>query len=175
YVTTEAGTFNQAMMELGALICTPKNPLCLFCPVQENCEAFDKGTFEKLPVKSKNVSKKVIEQSVFLIRNNQGQYLLQKRSEKLLHGMWQFPMFESEHARREMTEKIGHDIQPVETPIFELKHQFTHLTWKIKVYAVSGTINIETLPDDMIWFDLSDRDQYTFPVPMSKIYQFING
>ncbi len=41
YVTTEAGTFNQAMMELGALICTPKNPLCLFCPVQENCEAFD--------------------------------------------------------------------------------------------------------------------------------------
>ena len=41
------------MMELGALICTPKNPLCLFCPVQENCEAFDKGTFEKLPVKSK--------------------------------------------------------------------------------------------------------------------------
>ncbi len=42
----------------------------------------------------KNVSKKVIEQSVFLIRNNQGQYLLQKRSEKLLHGMWQFPMFE---------------------------------------------------------------------------------
>ena len=175
YVTTEAGTFNQAMMELGALICTPKNPLCLFCPVQENCEAFDKGTFEKLPVKSKNVSKKVIEQSVFLIRNNQGQYLLQKRSEKLLHGMWQFPMFESEHARRKMTEKIGHDIQPVETPIFELKHQFTHLTWKIKVYAVSGAINIETLPDDMIWFDLSDRDQYTFPVPMSKIYQFING
>ncbi|EUZ67721.1 A/G-specific adenine glycosylase [Staphylococcus aureus M0558] len=175
YVTTEAGTFNQAMMELGALICTPKNPLCLFCPVQENCEAFDKGTFEKLPVKSKNVSKKVIEQSVFLIRNNQGQYLLQKRSEKLLHGMWQFPMFESEHARRKMTEKIGHDIQPVETPIFELKHQFTHLTWKIKVYAASGAINIETLPDDMIWFNLSDRDQYTFPVPMSKIYQFING
>ena len=175
YVTTEAGTFNQAMMELGALICTPKNPLCLFCPVQENCEAFDKGTFEKLPVKSKNVSKKVIEQSVFSIRNNQGQYLLQKRSEKLLHGMWQFPMFESEHARHEMTEKIGHVIQPVETPIFELKHQFTHLTWKIKVYAVSGAINIETLPDDMIWFDLSNRDQYTFPVPMSKIYQFING
>ena len=87
---------------------------------------------------------------------------MQKRSEKLLHGMWQFPMFESEHARHEMTEKIGHDIQPVETPIFELKHQFTHLTWKIKVYAVSGAINIETLPDDMIWFDLSDRDQYTF-------------
>ncbi len=52
-----------------------------------------------------------------------------------------------------------------------MKHQFTHLTWKIKVYAVSGAINIETLPDDMIWFDLSDRDQYTFPTDV-KIYQF---
>lgn len=175
YVMTEAGTFNQAMMELGALICTPKNPLCLFCPVQDNCEAFDKGTFEKLPVKSKNISKKVIEQSVFLIRNEQGKYILQKRGEKLLHGMWQFPMYESKDAIREISDKLNMTIQTVETPIFELKHQFTHLTWKIKVYAIPGTINIETLPEDMIWFDLSERDQYTFPVPMSKIYQFING
>ncbi|MBO0928023.1 A/G-specific adenine glycosylase [Staphylococcus sp. 30400_3112M30941] len=175
YVMTEAGTFNQAMMELGALICTPKNPLCLFCPVQDNCEAFDKGTFEKLPVKSKNISKKVIEQSVFLIRNEQGKYILQKRGEKLLHGMWQFPMYESKDAIREISDKLNMTIQTVETPIFELKHQFTHLTWKIKVYAIPGTIDIATLPEDMIWFDLSERDQYTFPVPMSKIYQFING
>lgn len=175
YVKTEAGTFNQAMMELGALICTPKNPLCLFCPVQDNCEAFDKGTFEKLPVKSKNISKKVIEQSVFLIRNKQGKYVLQKRSEKLLHGMWQFPMYESKDAIRQISNKLNMTIQPVEAPIFELKHQFTHLTWKIKVYAIQGTVSIESLPDDMIWFDLSERDQYTFPVPMSKIYQFING
>ncbi|MBE2137282.1 A/G-specific adenine glycosylase [Staphylococcus argenteus] len=175
YVKTEAGTFNQAMMELGALICTPKNPLCLFCPVQDNCEAFDKGTFEKLPVKSKNISKKVIEQSVFLIRNKQGKYVLQKRSEKLLHGMWQFPMYESKDAISQISNKLNMTIQPVEAPIFELKHQFTHLTWKIKVYAIQGTVSIESLPDDMIWFDLSERDQYTFPVPMSKIYQFING
>lgn len=175
FVMTEAGTFNQAMMELGALICTPKNPLCLLCPVRDNCEAFDKGTFEKLPVKSKNNSKKVIEQSVFLIRNKQGKYVLQKRSEKLLHGMWQFPMYESNDAIREISDKLNMSIQTVETPIFELKHQFTHLTWKIKVYAIPGTVSVETLPDDMIWFDLSERDQYTFPVPMSKIYQFING
>lgn len=175
FVMTEAGTFNQAMMELGALICTPKNPLCLLCPVQDNCEAFDKGTFEKLPVKSKNNSKKVIEQSVFLIRNKQGKYVLQKRSEKLLHGMWQFPMYESNDAIREISDKLNMSIKTAETPIFELKHQFTHLTWKIKVYAIPGTVSVETLPDDMIWFDLSERDQYTFPVPMSKIYQFING
>ena len=78
YVQEEAGTFNQSMMELGALICTPKNPLCMFCPVQENCEAYDKGTVLDLPVKTKTVKKKTIEQSVFLIRNSRGEYLLEK-------------------------------------------------------------------------------------------------
>lgn len=49
----DAGTFNQAMMELGALVCTPKSPLCLFCPIQEHCEAFHMGTTQELPVKPK--------------------------------------------------------------------------------------------------------------------------
>ena len=41
------------MMELGALVCTPKNPLCLFCPVQDNCSALKEGTVLDLPVKLK--------------------------------------------------------------------------------------------------------------------------
>ena len=62
----DAGTFNQAMMELGALVCTPKSPLCLFCPIQEHCEAFHMGTTQELPVKTKSLNKKTIEQKVFL-------------------------------------------------------------------------------------------------------------
>ena len=54
YVYHHSGTFNQAMMELGALVCTPKNPLCLFCPVQDNCSAFKEGTVLDLPVKLKH-------------------------------------------------------------------------------------------------------------------------
>ena len=53
----------------------PKSPLCLFCPVQDNCEAFHEGTTEDLPIKTKNI--KTINQKVFLIRNNNGQYLLE--------------------------------------------------------------------------------------------------
>ena len=67
YVQEDSGTFNQAMMELGALICTPKSPLCLFCPVQDNCEAFHEGTTEDLPIKTKNIKKKTINQKYFLL------------------------------------------------------------------------------------------------------------
>ncbi|MCD9067214.1 A/G-specific adenine glycosylase [Staphylococcus pasteuri] len=177
YVQEEAGTFNQSMMELGALICTPKNPLCMFCPVQENCEAFDKGTVLDLPVKTKNLKKKTIEQSVFLIRNHKGQYLLEKRQERLLNGMWEFPMFEASNAISEISHKLKHDIEPLPEHIFKLKHQFTHLTWNIKVYSVPETIDIneKVLPDNMVWFDLSNRDDYSFPVSMDKIYRFIEG
>lgn len=177
YVQEEAGTFNQAMMELGALVCTPKNPLCLFCPVQEHCEAFHQGTVNELPVKVKKTKKKTINQKVYLVRNSKGQYLLEKRQEKLLNGMWQFPMFEASQADEAITEKLQHHVDATTDPIFELKHQFTHLTWKIGVYPISQTIDIaeNDLPENMIWFDLENREQYSFPVSMDKIYQFIKN
>ena len=68
YVQNESGTFNQAMMELG-LICTPKAPLCLFCPVQTQCEAFEKGTVLELPVKTTKVKKRHIKQHVYIVKN----------------------------------------------------------------------------------------------------------
>lgn len=65
YVLKDAGTFNQAMMELGALVCTPKSPLCLFCPIQEHCEAFHMGTAQELPVKTKSLNKKTLSKKFF--------------------------------------------------------------------------------------------------------------
>ncbi|MBO1199804.1 A/G-specific adenine glycosylase [Staphylococcus simiae] len=175
FVQQQAGTFNQAMMELGALICTPKNPMCLFCPVQEHCEAFHIGNMTELPVKTKNIKKKTITQKVFLIRNEAGQYLLEKRQQKLLNGMWQFPMHEFKNADKAMSELLNTAITTLDEPLMQLKHQFTHLTWDIKVYAVPYTVDNLTLPDNMAWFDLDDRDQLSLPVSMSKIYQFITG
>lgn len=177
YVQEDSGTFNQAMMELGALICTPKSPLCLFCPVQDNCEAFHEGTTEDLPIKTKNIKKKTINQKVFLIRNNNGQYLLEKRQEKLLNGMWQFPMREASVADNLLTQELGVKVETLEEPIFELRHQFTHMTWNIKVYSVPTSINLSEneLPSNMIWFNLDNRDNHTFPVSMDKIYRFIVG
>lgn len=177
FVQEEAGTFNQSMMELGATICTPKNPLCLFCPVQENCEAFRKGTTLDLPIKTKKPAKKIINQEVFLVRNQKGQYLIEKRQEKLLNGMWQFPMFESPNGIQKLENKLNHSLTLSENIIFQLKHQFTHKTWNLNVYSVIEDINIDSaqLPDFMEWFDLENRDDYSFPVSMSKIYEFIVG
>ncbi|PTF13822.1 A/G-specific adenine glycosylase [Staphylococcus devriesei] len=178
YVNEEAGTFNQSMMELGALICTPKNPLCLFCPVQENCEAFKEGTVLELPVKTKKDKKKTVEQSIFLIRNNKGHYLIEKRQEKLLNGMWQFLMFEEPNALEQLEAKLGMSLNIAEEKVCQFKHQFTHKTWNMQVYSVIEEVNLsekEINKKNMTWFDLDKRQNYTMPVSMNKVYEFING
>jgi A/G-specific adenine glycosylase len=174
YVETRAGDFNQAMMELGAMICTPKAPLCLFCPVQDNCEAFDKGTVNDLPVKTTKVSKKIIKQHVYIIKNNENEYLIEQRTAKLLNNMWEFPMYEATQKDNINTE-LATNMTFSDKPIYKLKHQFTHLQWDIEVYMADEVIDKQQveLPERMQWMHFDDKEQYNFPVSMTKVYKFL--
>ncbi|KIX91268.1 adenine glycosylase [Staphylococcus microti] len=171
YVQEQSGTFNQAMMELGALICTPTTPLCLFCPVQAHCEAFDKGTVLERPVKTKKMKKTQHPLYTFYIENQHGEILIEQRTASLLKGMWEFPTYPADVAFEKMTQQFGDKIVIEEAPNFALKHQFTHMTWDIKVFRAKVTItNEETGQDLRRWIPTSHKEDYTFPVPMTKIY-----
>lgn len=174
YVETRAGDFNQAMMELGAMVCTPKAPLCLFCPVQDNCEAFEQGTVNDLPVKTTKVSKKIIKQHVYIIKNNENEYLIEQRTAKLLNNMWEFPMYEATQKDNINTE-MAMNMTFSDKPIYKLKHQFTHLQWDIEVYMADEVIDKQQveLPERMQWIHFDDKEQYNFPVSMTKIYKFL--
>src|SRR5690625_7841802 len=78
-------------MELGALICTPKAPMCMFCPVQQHCRAFAEGIQLELPVKKKAKKQKSLPYLALLIKNKDDQYVIEKRPDKgLLANLWQF-------------------------------------------------------------------------------------
>lgn len=86
-----AGDYNQALMDLGATICVPKNPRCLICPLMRHCKARQNGTQNQRPVKTpkKDVPHYVHAAAVIIQR---GRVLLSQRpSEGLLGGMWEFP------------------------------------------------------------------------------------
>ncbi|HEY9151371.1 MAG TPA: A/G-specific adenine glycosylase [Anaerolineales bacterium] len=87
----KAGDYNQALMDLGAMICLPKNPHCLICPVMELCEARAKGIQDQRPVlKPKKKTPHYILAAAVIAKN--GRVLLAKRPSKgLLGGMWEFP------------------------------------------------------------------------------------
>ncbi|MCY1570267.1 A/G-specific adenine glycosylase [Staphylococcus pettenkoferi] len=172
YVESEAGQFNQAMMELGALVCTPKSPLCLFCPVQEHCSAFHAGTVLDLPVKTKKVKKKTKKLDVFLIVNEQGELLIEQRQEKLLNGMWEFPMYETNQSHK-MHDWLGGSYAWKAQFLTQLKHQFTHLTWDMSVYVLQQPVDESqlVLPENMTWMPVESKDEYNFPVSMTKIFK----
>lgn len=171
YVKTDSGTFNQAMMELGALICTPKSPLCIFCPIQTHCESYDKGTVSMLPVKTKKTKKKIMHYNVYLIENENGEYLIEQRNEKLLNQMWQFPMALSDTDVSQLKTMYGASLQISNTKSGVVKHQFTHMTWVLNIYKANVSSHDVALSDKTQWLGPFDRNQYTFPVSMSKIYE----
>ena len=90
------GDFNQAMMELGALVCTPKNPDCAKCPLARACASRQDGTQEEYPVKVKKKELPVRKVTSVIIRDAKGRVLLvQNREGGLLKGLWELPTVES--------------------------------------------------------------------------------
>ena len=88
----DAGAFNQAMMELGATICLPKNPQCLLCPVSQPCRARESGRQNEFPVKLGRAKSVEEERSVFWIERD-GKLLLWQRAadSRLMPGFWELP------------------------------------------------------------------------------------
>ncbi|MCT6924940.1 A/G-specific adenine glycosylase [Metasolibacillus sp.] len=166
-----ASSFNQGLMELGALICTPTSPKCLLCPVRDYCIAFEAGDAAQLPIKTKKIKMKQLELDVAVIQNTKGHYLLEQRpAEGLLANMWQFPMVERN--KESIDEKYNVAIE-AKKPLMQFKHVFSHLTWHIDSY--SATVK-ETgiLGEHVQWFTKEQIAQLPMPVPMLKIWSQVD-
>ena len=131
------GAFANAMMEMGATMCTPRNPACLLCPVCETCQGFAKGIAAQLPHKPQKKAQRVENRAVLLVLCRD-RVLITKRKEKLLGGLFVFPdvLEESDPARLcDALEKMG--IRAAyDEKIGHAKHVFTHLIWEMDVHAL---------------------------------------
>jgi A/G-specific adenine glycosylase len=161
--------FNQALMELGALLCTPKSPKCPHCPVHRHCQGASQGVAERLPVKGKAKPLRQVELAVAFLEHH-GQVLLTRRpNEGLLAGMWELPNKEGELGELLgfLRTDIGIDVNPVDL-LFTYQHTFTHLQWEMKVYhlQVAADQSILHVGD---WFTEGQLDQVTLPVSFRRI------
>lgn len=173
----DPSAFNQAIMELGALICTPTSPKCLLCPVNEHCLAYEKGVQTDYPKKEKK--QKVTEKNIFvlLLENEQNQLLVQKRDSKgLLANLWQFPTEEMvlstisplEFWKQWTLDQALPSIESFEY-VDEVKHVFSHLRWKIKIYRgyLKGKTTLTN--DSLRWITKEEFES----LPFAKINQII--
>lgn len=163
--------FNQAVMELGALVCTPQNPLCETCPIAMHCSAFLGGRVSDFPVRVKK--KKVPTHPISVgVVEKEGRYLITRRApEGLLGGLWEFPGGKvkpgetaAEACLREIAEETGLVVE-VTSHITQVKHAYTHFKIEMDVFGcrwVSGEPILHG-PVDFRWITLDEIRDYPFP------------
>ncbi len=163
----EAGDYNQALMDLGSAICTPRNPSCDKCPLNEFCEAYQLDIQEMRPVrKTKKAVPHHVHAGAVIVKK--GRVLLAQRPKKgLLGGMWEFPNGRiEENPAQELAILIWEGYQVkirVGNPLGKVDHAYTH--FKITEYAFLCTMSGSSIKENMRWVGLKDLDDY----PMGKV------
>jgi A/G-specific adenine glycosylase len=135
------GNFNQALMDLGSLICTSKNPSCSICPVLNHCRAFELALQHHLPVAGKRSSLPHKNAAAAILRDSQNRVLIVQRPAKgLLGSLWKFPggfLHEGEALpdglQRTVKEELGLEIQVLDL-ISSVKHAYTHFRMTLHIF-----------------------------------------
>jgi A/G-specific adenine glycosylase len=152
-----ASYYAQALMDLGATICTPRNPKCSLCPWQKQCLAFKTGQTDTIPVIQRRAKLPERHTSVFVIQDKTGRYYLQKRPDKgLLAGLWEFPSTE--------WAPLGSDnILSAPLPLKQfihlskpVIHVFTHFKLTLQVFVHSTPVAASRLNGPGEWFAVED-------------------
>jgi A/G-specific adenine glycosylase len=191
-----AGDFNQGLMELGAMVCTPRSPHCLTCPVREHCSARETGLEESLPVKKKAKPPRPEYRITAIIEgtgDNAGKVLIRQRpQEGLLARMWELPHIDVpcdyELQNQEQHEAVPQTVSLLvgrlaeetigmrpERFFMRAEHTFSHIHWDMQVVICSLEPSILSngtgmlLPSHYQWADAAAMGQLAFPNVFLKI------
>ncbi len=178
-----SGDLNQALMELGASHCSPRNPQCLPCPVRPQCVAFREGTAELLPELPKR-PRATREQRVVLIATRRGRILLQRAPEGAVRwaGLWQFPSAstpDEANADSEalaLTGQLGLNAESL-ARLPSAVHQITrfHITLHVREVAAGGGRIRPTPGWAAKWLSPAQTRQLAMPAPHRRIQQFLEA
>ena len=167
--TDQPSTYNQAIMDFGALQCTPTSPQCLCCPLQESCDAFRTGRVSELPVKERNL--KVRERRlIYLYLRCNGWTALRKRpSGDIWQGLW-----EPVNCEHLADDSLLHSLLERATLIRrDVKHMLTHRVLLADFYL----LEIEhrpLLPEDYRWIEEADIEKYALPRLIEILFDSLN-
>ncbi len=174
-LNSDPGMHNQALMELGALICTPKNPDCQNCPVNGSCLAYANNTVQKFPLKSK-IKEKITRHFNFILIESPLEILIEKRlSNDIWKNLYQLPLIETSHEFgdeeilnhklvREISKKNNcnlETISPVITQILthrKISARFIHLKCAEFIHHY----------DQYFWIGKKEISKFAFPVLIKK-------
>ena len=174
--------FNQAIMDLGATLCTRHRPSCLLCPWQQHCSAYRQNLQSQLPMSEAKAPLPHKQIGVAVIYDNDGRILIDRRKQEgLLGGLWEFPGGKiepnetvEECVKREIKEELAIEIE-VNDRLITVNHAYSHFKVTLNVFNcrhLSG--EPQTIEcDEVKWVTLDEIDSYPFPKANGQIINAI--
>lgn len=176
------GDFNQAMMELGAMVCLPNGePHCEVCPLREGCKAFHEKCAMEYPKKSEKKGRTIEEKTVLIIQDADRAALHKRAGRGLLAGMYEFPNLEGHLSKEQVLRYLTENgLQPLHIKsLQDSKHVFTHKEWHMKGYAVrvdelAPKSKDGTGPDWIFVEPIRTQKEYPIPSAFAAYVPYLN-
>ena len=163
--TIRSGDFAQAMMDLGATICTPRSPSCPACPLAHACQGYQLGIAETLPVKPAKAIKPARTGTAYWIENGDKVWLIKRPAKGMLGGMRALP--DDNWAARKDGDSVPPFAAEWRTLNEAVSHVFTHFTLTLSVALTSSPIHAEALGEGE-WWPVKSLDSAGLPTLFSK-------
>ncbi|MFZ0614396.1 MAG: A/G-specific adenine glycosylase [Desulfobacterales bacterium] len=168
---TQPGAFNQALMELGALICTPRRPACSDCPIKKHCRAERQGQVGEFPKRLRKPPTPLHPVAVGVVFKGRRVLITRRRPDGLLGGLWEFPggrvrdgETPADACLREIREEVNLTVA-IDSHLARIRHADTHFKIVMDVYRcryVSGQVTLNG-PTDHRWVELDELAGFPFP------------
>ncbi|MCY4331254.1 MAG: 8-oxo-dGTP diphosphatase MutT [Cyanobacteria bacterium MAG CAR1_bin_15] len=175
-----ARDFNQALMDLGALVCRPRTPLCHGCPWRPHCHAYGKGIQRQLPVRQTPAPVPHVMVAVGIVLDHRGKVLIgQRQPDGLLGGLWEFPGGKQEPGEtmaetvaRELQEEVGLTVA-AGPELLRFDHAYTHrrLTFAVYLCRVLAGEARPVASRQVAWVWPRDLHHYPFPAAHARMIQ----
>jgi len=162
-----AGDFNQALIELGAIVCVPNGKArCGACPLAFCCMAREKGIVDELPKKKAKKERRLEQKTVLVLREGDRVGIRKRSAKGLLAGMYELPNLEGFLGENEVLEWIRKQgLSPLRIlPLAGAKHIFSHVEWQMTGYAVSLE-ETEHMDRDGLFFTDAKETEEKYPIP----------
>ena len=177
----DPGDFNQALMELGALVCKPRSPDCPVCPLRPDCLAFAQGRTQELPIRSPRAAVPRHNVAVGVVWHENRLLIARRPADRMLGGLWEFPGGKQEAGeelphtvRREVREEVGLDVT-VGPRLCTVKHAYTHFRVTISAFTCTAETPDAVAQDaaEVRWVKLDEMEAYPFPRANRRIIEHI--
>jgi len=180
------GDFNQALMELGATVCSVRRPVCAACPIAAHCAARASGRAEELPVPARRATVREDRFTVIVARLGQATLLVRRPEDGLLAGLWEFPRAASVPEGEDEKDFVRAALHAAGAGAVDVRyveragavvHRFSHLEWRMEVLRVelaaatraSGAA--ERAASDARWVSAAELEALALPRAMQKVWE----